>query len=106
VVEAQVFIEHIQRRSRRMAFSFSETSGISTDDLLQEIGLRLWQKWHLVANAADPERYALVVARHHLINLYRSQRAEKRGGRRRPVSLFQPLHAGSDLALIDVLSSK
>jgi DNA-directed RNA polymerase specialized sigma24 family protein len=86
VVEVQAqeqFIQHIQRRSRRMAFSFAESSGISADDLLQEIGLRLWQKWHLVTKASDPERYALVVARHHLINLYRAQRAEKRGGRRR-----------------------
>jgi DNA-directed RNA polymerase specialized sigma24 family protein len=87
VVDAQAFIAHIQERSRSMAYSFSQTLGVSAEDLLQEIGLRLWQKWSLVSMAPNPERYALVVARHHLINIYHAQRAQKRGGRRRAVSL-------------------
>jgi RNA polymerase sigma factor (sigma-70 family) len=106
VVEVpQAFIEHIQQRSRRVVYSFAASSGIEAADLEQEIVLQVARKWERIRQAKVPTTYAMRVARNRLIDIYRAQNAQKRGGRRRAVSLFQPLHVGSDLALIDVLRS-
>lgn len=105
VAVPDVFIQHIQQRSRYVVRSFAVSSGIEAADLEQEIALQVARKWERIRQAKVPTTYAMAVARFRLIDIYRAQNAQKRGGRRRPVSLFQPLHAGSDLALIDVLSS-
>lgn len=54
-----------------MAWSFSQSSGIAADDLLQEVAIKLYRKSDKVLATCNPMVYAKVVARHTMIDHYR-----------------------------------
>ena len=75
-------------RTRRLAWSFAQSSGLDVEDLVQDVEVRFFVKWHLIINAKNPLPYACKVARNHLINKYRKV------ARRRQIAPMMPLVEG------------
>jgi DNA-directed RNA polymerase specialized sigma24 family protein len=89
--------------ARPIAISFSRSTDIAAEDLLQEVALKLWVKWPLVLGAGEPlgpVGYAKALAKCTLINRY--QRVAKRRSIARMVSLDCPFR-DTDLAYIDLI---
>ena len=95
-------IEMYLRSVRAVAGSFSRSSGIPAEDLLQEVACKFIVKWMQIISAREPLPYARVVAKNAMIDLY-NEKKRKQAGKMWDVSLDRPLHADSDLTLLDVL---
>lgn len=65
------WIEHTLLKVRGMAWSFSQSSGIAAEDLLQEVAIKLYRKSEKVLAARDPLPYARTLARYTMIDHYR-----------------------------------
>jgi len=61
-----------------MARSFSRSSGIATEDLLQEVSIKLYRKADKVRAAPHPGRYMRVLARNAMIDHYRKVARRRR----------------------------
>jgi DNA-directed RNA polymerase specialized sigma24 family protein len=88
---------------KQAAWSFSQSSGISQEDLLQEVGMKLVVKWALILDARDPLAYSLRVARNAMIDQYRVVARQRK--HMKVVSLEKPLGYDSDWSLLDVLEA-
>lgn len=74
--ELDPWIEYCLMKLRGMAWSFERTSGVSREDLLQDVALRLYCKSEKVLAARKPMAYARVLARNVMIRHY--QKAARR----------------------------
>ena len=76
--ELDGWIEACLVNVRYMAWSFSQSSGIDVDDLLQEVALKLFLKSDKVLAKHNPMTYAKVVARNAMIDQYRKVARRRR----------------------------
>lgn len=72
------WIEYCTTKMQGMAWSFSQSSGIAADDLLQEVATRLFLKSEKVLYAPNPNAYARVLARNCMIDHYRKVARRRR----------------------------
>jgi RNA polymerase sigma factor (sigma-70 family) len=77
VVDETLLIEMLQS-IRSMAYSFARSSGIDAEDLLQDVAIRMTQKWDMIMGVERPHTYARILARNAMINAYRKV-ARRRG---------------------------
>jgi RNA polymerase sigma factor (sigma-70 family) len=63
---------------RGLAWSFSQSSGIEVDDLLQEVSIKLYRKADKVLATRNPMIYAKRVARNAMIDQYRKVARRRR----------------------------
>jgi RNA polymerase sigma factor (sigma-70 family) len=77
VVDETVLAEMLQS-IRSMAYSFARSSGIDAEDLLQEVAMRMTQKWDMIMSAEQQRAYVRQLARNAMINAYRKI-ARRRG---------------------------
>lgn len=76
--EMDAWIEQCLLKIRGMAWSFSQSSGIDTEDLLQEVALKLYRKSEKVLAARQPASYAWALARFTMIDQYRKVARRRR----------------------------
>jgi RNA polymerase sigma factor (sigma-70 family) len=69
-----------------LAYSFSQSSGIEVEDLLQEIAMQFVRKWNKIIVTRKPEVYIKTIARNILIDHYR--KVARRRKQIREVILF------------------
>jgi RNA polymerase sigma factor (sigma-70 family) len=77
VVDETVLAEMLQS-IRSMAYSFARSSGIDAEDLLQDVAIRMTQKWDMIMGAEQQRAYVRQLARNAMINAYRKI-ARRRG---------------------------
>ena len=72
------FIALMQQKCASLARSFSLSSEIPVDDLLQEVGIRIWRFRHRVFEAEKPVAYSRILARNTMINQYHRTMRQRR----------------------------
>ena len=76
--DLDAWIEACLANVRYMAWSFSQSSGIDAEDLLQEVALKLFLKSDKVLAKHNPMTYAKVLARNAMIDQYRKVARRRR----------------------------
>jgi RNA polymerase sigma factor (sigma-70 family) len=76
--DMDAFIEQCLTSVRYMAYSFSQSSGIDAEDLLQEVGLKLFRKSDKVLAVRNCSGYVKVLARNTMIDHYRKVARRRR----------------------------
>lgn len=76
--QLDVWIEQCLVSLRWMAYSFSQSSGIDAEDLLQEVALKLFRKSEKVLALPNPMGYVKVLARNTMIDEYRKVARRRR----------------------------
>jgi DNA-directed RNA polymerase specialized sigma24 family protein len=70
VVDEALLTEMLQS-IRAMAYSFARSSGIDAEELLQDVAMRMTQKWDMIMGAEQQRAYVRQLARNAMINAYR-----------------------------------
>jgi DNA-directed RNA polymerase specialized sigma24 family protein len=60
------FIAYILQEIRPKLYQYSQGTDLESDDLLQDISLRLVRYWHNIMASNQPTGYAMITAKHVL----------------------------------------
>lgn len=76
--DLSAWLEQCLLSVRYLAYSFAQSSGIDAEDLLQEVGLKLFRKAEKVLAAPNHTGYVRVLARNTMIDHYRKVARRRR----------------------------